>query len=201
LSKLNVCWQGECNDILQAENLKQGSTLGGEVKPGKYTIYSFRPDEGANSPTYQGSSWPYGRMPDERNEFTCDWENCGADLDQNIWVFTVGEDRFLALDPTPDGDASDAFFVYQYANDESEADVNGIDVEDWFTWKFNGEAWLAPTPTPEPTPEPTPGPTPEPTPAPDSIPSADTDPLFDYLWEINNTGQTNFATKWRHTWS
>ena len=194
MSKLNVCWQGECNDILQAENLKQGSTLGGEVKPGKYTIYSFRPDEGANSPTYQGSSWPYGRMPDERNEFTCDWENCGADLDQNIWVFTVGEDRFLALDPTPDGDASDAFFVYQYANDESEADANGIDVEDWFTWKFNGEAWLAPTPTPEPTPEPTPGPTPEPTPAPDSIPSADTDPLFDYLWEINNTGQTNFAT-------
>ena len=79
-------------------------------------------------------------MPDERNEYSCDWENCATDLDQNLWIFTVGEERFLALDPTPDGDASDAFFVYQYANDESEADANGIDVENWFTWKFNGEA-------------------------------------------------------------
>ena len=201
LSKLNVCWQGECNDILQAEYLKPGSTGGGEVKAGKFTIYSYRPDEGANSPGYQGELWPYAMMPDERNEYTCDWENCGTDLDQNLWIFTVGEERFLALDPTPDGDSSDAFFVYQYANDESAADANGIDEENWFTWKYNGEAWLGgsapeptPEPTPAPTPEPTPAPTPEPTPSPGSVPSSDTDPLFDYLWEINNTGQNNFAT-------
>ena len=30
-SKLNVCWQGECNDILQGEILFEGSTAGGEV--------------------------------------------------------------------------------------------------------------------------------------------------------------------------
>ena len=80
----------------------------------------------------------------------------------------VGEERFLALDPTPDGDSSDAFFVYQYANDESATDANGIDEENWFTWKYNGEAWLEVRPlnqhqhllqnllqpTPEPTPEP-----------------------------------------------
>ena len=202
---MNVCWQGECNDILQAEYLKPGSTGGGEVKVGKFTIYSNRLDEGANSPVYQGSDWPYALMPDLRNEYTCDWENCGTDLDQNLWIFTINEERFLALDPTPDGDSSDAFFVYQYANDETESDANGIDVENWFTWKYNGEAWLgnsSPTPTPAPTPEPTPAPspeptpapTPEPTPSPGSVPSSDTDPLFDYLWEINNTGQNNFAT-------
>ena len=38
---------GECNDILQAENLFEGSTAGGEVKPGKFTIYSNVLDEGA----------------------------------------------------------------------------------------------------------------------------------------------------------
>ena len=55
---------------------------------------------GANSPGYQGELWAYAMMPDERNEYTCDWENCGTDLDQNLWIFTVGEERFLALDPT-----------------------------------------------------------------------------------------------------
>ena len=47
---------------------------------------------------------------------------------------------------------------------------------------------------PGPSPEPTPAPTPEPTPAPGSVPDSDTDPLFDYQWQIKNTGQNNFAT-------
>ena len=47
-------------------------------------------------------------MLDLRNEFSCDWEGCGDDLDQNIWVFTVDDIRYLAIDPTSDGDASDA---------------------------------------------------------------------------------------------
>ena len=101
---------------MQAENLFEGSTAGGEVKPGKFTIYSNVLDEGANSHTYQGDLWPYAIMPDLRNEFSCDWEGCGDDLDQNIWVFTVDDIRYLAIDPTPDGDASDALFVYQYTN-------------------------------------------------------------------------------------
>ena len=182
---------------MQAENLFETSTPGGQARPGKFTIYSYGLDEGANAHSYQGDLWPYAIMPDVRNEYSCDWEDCGAELDQNIWVFTRDDVRYLALDPTPDGDASDAFFVYQYANDETESDATGIDQENWFTWKFNGEPWLSnPTPTPEPTPEPTPGPTPTPapTPAPGSVPDADTDPLFDYLWEIENTGQNNWAT-------
>ena len=51
-----------------------------------------------------------------------------------------------------------------------------------------------PEPTPGPSPEPTPEPTPAPTPAPGSVPDSDTDPLFDYQWQIKNTGQNNFAT-------
>ena len=148
-------------------------------------------DEGANSHTYQGDLWPYAIMPDLRNEFSCDWEGCGDDLDQNIWVFTVDDIRYLAIDPTPDGDASDALFVYQYTNDETESDASGIDQENWITWKYNGEPWLIDQ---TPTPEPTPAPTPEPTPAPGSVPDSDTDPLFDYQWQIKNTGQNNFAT-------
>ena len=81
-------------------------------------------------------------MPDLRNEFSCDWEGCGDDLDQNIWVFTVNDIRYVAFDPTPDGDASDALFVYQYTNDETESDANGIDQENWITWKYNGEPWI-----------------------------------------------------------
>jgi subtilisin family serine protease len=183
--------------------LFEGSTAGGEVKPGKFTIYSNVLDEGANSHTYQGDLWPYAIMPDLRNEFSCDWEGCGADLDQNIWVFTVNDIRYVAFDPTPDGDASDALFIYQYTNDETEIDANGIDQENWITWKYNGEPWLidqtpTPAPTPEPTPgpspEPTPAPSPEPTPAPGSVPDSDTDPLVDYQWQIKNTGQNNFAS-------
>ena len=54
-------------------------------------------DEGASSPVYQGSDWPYALMPDLRNEYTCDWENCGTDLDQNLWIFTINEERFLSI--------------------------------------------------------------------------------------------------------
>ena len=42
--------------------------------------------------------------------------------------------------------------------------------------------------------EPSPEPSPAPTPAPGSVPDSDTDPLFDYQWQIKNTGQNNFAT-------
>ena len=55
----NVCFSGECHDIIQVSGANAQNTPGGNAVADVKTIYAYTPDGSENGTEYEGSSWPY----------------------------------------------------------------------------------------------------------------------------------------------
>ena len=132
-SKLNVCWNGDCKDVLQVEGFKSGASDGGITSSGKYTIYGYSPEgEGPEGPhQYTGTNWPYGQLPDRPRNWDCDWAGCNDLLSGRMYYRTYDDQDYLMIASRAD-DSDTLRYVYQYSGDSTSSDANGIDVENWY---------------------------------------------------------------------